>query len=76
VRALGKTALAGLSRFRQLTEALAQVLITKLNSTGHHAEVCERSRMKAAQCHDSLVRHWWRLPNEWSAGTALVRFLG
>lgn len=31
-----------------MTEALAELLITKSNHTGRHAEVCEPSRMKAA----------------------------
>jgi hypothetical protein len=38
-----------------MTEALANLLVTKLNNTGHHAEVCELLADKTSTIHDSLV---------------------
>ena len=38
-----------------MTEALAELLIIKLNDTGHHAEVCELLADETSTIHDSLV---------------------
>ena len=38
-----------------MTEALAELLVTKLNNTGHHAEVCELLADETSTIHDSLV---------------------
>ena len=38
-----------------MTEGLANLLVTKLNSTGHHAEVCELLADENSTIHDSLV---------------------
>ena len=38
-----------------MTEALAGILVTKLNNTGHHAEVCELLADETSTIHDSLV---------------------
>jgi hypothetical protein len=38
-----------------MTEALAELLVTKLNITGHHAEVCELLADETSTIHDSLV---------------------
>jgi hypothetical protein len=38
-----------------MTEALAEILVTKLNITGHHAEVCELLADETSTIHDSLV---------------------
>jgi hypothetical protein len=38
-----------------MTEALAGALVTKLNNTGHHAEVCELLADESSTIHDSLV---------------------
>jgi hypothetical protein len=40
---------------RDLTEALAEILVSKLNITGHHAEVCELLADETSTIHDSLV---------------------
>jgi hypothetical protein len=50
-----------------MTEALAEVLVTKLNNTGHHAEVCELLLMKPAR---STIRLWtWATSPESTAQT-------
>jgi hypothetical protein len=38
-----------------MTEALAELLVTKLNNIGHHAEVCELLADETSTIHDSLV---------------------
>ena len=38
-----------------MTEALAEALVTKLNNTGQHAEVCELLADETSTIHDSLV---------------------
>jgi hypothetical protein len=38
-----------------MTEALAEILVTELNITGHHAEVCELLADETSTIHDSLV---------------------
>jgi hypothetical protein len=38
-----------------MTQALAEALVTKLNNTGHHAEVCELLADETSTIHDSLV---------------------
>jgi hypothetical protein len=38
-----------------MTEALAELLVTKLNDTGHHAEVCELLCDENSTIHYSLV---------------------
>jgi hypothetical protein len=38
-----------------MTEALAELLVTKLNLNGHHAEVCELLANESCTIHDSLV---------------------
>jgi hypothetical protein len=38
-----------------MSEALAEILATKLNITGHHAEVCELLADETSTIHDSLV---------------------
>ncbi len=38
-----------------MTEALAEALVTKLNNTGHHAEVCELLCDENSTIHTSLV---------------------
>jgi hypothetical protein len=38
-----------------MTEGLAQALVTKLNNTGHHAEVCELLCDENSTIHESLV---------------------
>jgi hypothetical protein len=39
-----------------LTEALAELLVTKLSLNGHHAEVCELLADETSTIHDSLVQ--------------------
>jgi hypothetical protein len=38
-----------------MSEWLAQALVTKLNDTGHHAEVCELLADETSTIHGSLV---------------------
>jgi hypothetical protein len=38
-----------------ITEALAELLVSKLNITGHHCEVCELLTDETSTIHDSLV---------------------
>ncbi len=38
-----------------MTEALAELLVAKLNNTGDHAEVCELLADETSTIHDSLV---------------------
>ncbi len=38
-----------------MTEGLATLLVTKLNSTGQHAEICELLSDENSTIHDSLV---------------------
>ena len=38
-----------------MTEALAELLVTKLHNTGHHAEVCKLLADENSTIHDSLV---------------------
>jgi hypothetical protein len=38
-----------------MTEALAELLVSKLNITGHHCEVCELLADETSTIHDSLV---------------------
>ena len=38
-----------------MTGGLAEALVTKLNITGHHAEVCELLSDENSTIHDSLV---------------------
>jgi hypothetical protein len=38
-----------------MSESLAQLLVTKLNSTGHRAEVCELFSDENSTIHESLV---------------------
>jgi hypothetical protein len=38
-----------------MMEGLAELLVTKLNITGHHAEVCELRCDENSTIHDSLV---------------------
>jgi hypothetical protein len=38
-----------------MTEGLANLLVTKLNNTGHHAEVCELLSDENSTIHDSMV---------------------
>jgi hypothetical protein len=40
---------------RDLTEALAELFVSKLKITGHHAEVCELLADETSTIHDSLV---------------------
>jgi hypothetical protein len=38
-----------------MSEALAEALVTKLNNTGHHAEVCELLCDENSTIHDNMV---------------------
>jgi hypothetical protein len=55
-----------------MTEALAEALVTKLNNTGHHAEVCELLADETSTIHDSLVDIGEEAPPPAAAPTSVV----
>jgi hypothetical protein len=55
-----------------MTEALAEALATKLNNTGHHAEVCELLADETSTIHDSLVDIGEEAPPPAAAPTSVV----
>src|SRR5258708_24456313 len=55
-----------------MTEALAELLVTKLNITGHHAEVCELLADETSTIHDSLVDIGEEVPPPAAPPTSVV----
>jgi hypothetical protein len=55
-----------------MTEALAEVLVTKLNLNGHDAEVCELLAHETSTIHDSLVDIGEEAPPPAAVPTSLV----